>query len=216
MSSRRSAGGSASRRRSWCQRIIVRTLGGEGRLWAYAARTRSIVARGGPPSANSASAPRRRSRHVYDPGRGAAGGSANARPCAASARRRAAVRQPWASHSRSSVTAKSRPPRRHWNSGHACPSQSHTATPCVRRSSTVRPRVRSAQIAHTGRCADSPGASSGLAMSMCPVCRCTCRTWATRCHEIAPLATRSGIGAHRLGRSHGQDAGALRLGIWRL
>ena len=135
-SSLRSAGDSGERcRRSRCQRQHGAHARRRGRRRPRMQRAGgAMVASGGPPSANSASARRRRSRprvRARTAARG--GGPASAARCAASARRRAAVRQPCACHSRCSVTTKSRPSRRHWNSGDACRRAQPHVTPCVSR-----------------------------------------------------------------------------------
>jgi hypothetical protein len=58
---------------------------------------------------------------------------------------------PFACHTPINVRAKSLPPRFVWNAWVACPEQSQTVTRYPSRTSSVRPLVRSTQIAHTGR-----------------------------------------------------------------
>ena len=137
-----------------------------------------MVGSAGPPRANSASASRRSSGQAYDPGRARGAGSrVTSATWAASARRRAAVRQPCARHRRSSVSVSSRPSRRIWYSGEAWRSHSRTVTPYVSGSATVRPRVRSAQIAQT---------QWFVEVGMGRVCPSRTYVSGTRCVEFVP------------------------------
>lgn len=165
---------------------MVRTLGGTTGPPPHSARSRRIVSAGSTPRANSASARRRSTGHACEPGRRLGGRSASAARCEARARRRAAVRHPCASQSRSSVSTKSRPLWLHWNSGEACAAHSRSVTPCAIRSSVAGPRVRSAQIAHTGRLTDMPPALEMAGVRMSPVWRSIPHRCATTCAKSAP------------------------------
>jgi hypothetical protein len=78
----------------------------------------------------------------------------------------AAVRHPFACHTRIIVTTKSRPLRFVRNSALACPPHSDTVTPYGSFTTAVFPRVRSTQIAHTGCFTGTPLALYNVANDM--------------------------------------------------
>lgn len=142
-------GGGSAQRRSWCQRWMVRGLGGSAFVYVAARMCLRTVLRGAP-RAKARSARNRILGHAYEPGRLRAGRARNDARCASIARRRATVKHPHARHTPDNVNTTSRPPRCVKNDTEAWPSHNHTSTPYPNPTRCVLPRVRSTQIAHTG------------------------------------------------------------------